>query len=143
MGKGTQNVAPTTTRRRIVITVFRTVCNTDWKSRPDHELTIVGVVDTQEQAIKLMNDDVHGWMSSDVTVDDYNGMVESDCEPDDDWVNDRKIGYLKTTPEELKKVWTHEDRWEMTLDDEESPCRKFAEVNECDRTTTVYHFITP
>ena len=117
--------------------LFRTVCSTDFKSRPTHHLYLVGETNEVDQQpldrIKILKDlmdkDVREWQAGDVAVDEYDGS-------DDSWI-DKRASELVDDPG-LSANWENEDRFEMQTDD--SDYRAF--VNRCDDdlTTIVYHF---
>lgn len=125
-----------------MLTVFRTTCCTDWKCRPSHDVVVVGRAENQEEAVKEMDIDIRAWMAVDVATNEYNELEEAGEEPNDDWTMKRIEELLLMEPVELGMLWQHENRWEMERDDDGSDVlRKFAETNEGDRVTTVYHFI--
>lgn len=59
-----------------MLKLFRTICNTDHKGRPNHLLTLVGVSDLRGDLIKAMDEDVFEWHRDAVT--DYNNGLEED-----------------------------------------------------------------
>ncbi len=120
-----------------MLTVFRTVCSTDWKCRPSHSLVIVGQAENQEKAVEMMNQDIHVWMVVDVAVESGN---EVEVLVDDISTTTRTDVLLLKTQDEVKEMWENEERWEMKLDSGKV-CREFVEKIDEDRTTTVYHFI--
>ena len=117
--------------------LFRTVCSTDWKSRPSHHLLLVGETNEADQQpadriqiLKgLMDKDVREFQAYDVATDEYDGS-------DDSWL-DKRASELVNDPD-LQGSWQNEDRFEMQTAD--SDHRAFVDRCDGDRTTTVYHF---
>ena len=121
--------------------LLRTVCSTDWKGRPSHQVLCVARTEhrqrplTRKAAIEAMDADVREWMLNDLQVDEENSDEEQRAE----W---QRTGRGK--PEEmdrptLEAAWKHTDRFEMSLTDADH--REFVERMEGDFTTIVYHLL--
>lgn len=117
--------------------LFRTVCSTDFKSRPSHGLILVGTsvlgspefnkADRIEALKDLMDKDVRDWQAHDIAAE----------ETEDGTFDTKRIAEL-INDKDLPLLWKHVDRFEMQLTDEDH--REFVERMDGDRTTVVYHF---
>lgn len=105
------------------VVVYRTVCNTDWKGRPIHILTIVGNAHNRADAVRLMDQDVSEWQAEEIS--DRNDCKE-EGEPDDtEWSGNNGEGNV---------------RFEIEREQPDKP-RKFAEeFGDGTLSTTCYHF---
>lgn len=116
--------------------LLRTVCNTDWKGRPSHHVTLVAKTKALEEAIEAMNKNVAEWMAADIAADEYN--AEDDLS--DDWDEVRTTQILTTkTPDEILQMWRHKDRFEMRLQNVNR--REFVDRSDDNLCTIVYHFL--
>jgi hypothetical protein len=86
--------------------VYRILCNTDWKGRADHILTLVAKVATQEYAVEALTADVEKCKVNDISDDNQMAleMAEDDGEP---------------APEPIT-VWENDNRFEMERTDNDS-----------------------
>lgn len=115
--------------------LFRTVCSTDWKSRPSHGLTLVGETNETNriQILKdLMDEDVRKWQAEDIALDE---------DDDDDEKRNKRAAELIDDPDlagSFGLLWKNEDRFEMQTADVDY--RAFVDRMDGDRITTVYHF---
>lgn len=120
--------------------LFRTVCSTDWKSRPSHSLVLIANPESRAAAIEAMDKDVVEWMAADIAADEYNAH-EGDEELPDGWDTARADELVATkTPKELLAIWITEDRFEMAV--RHASHREFVECDgDGNRCTTVYHLM--
>src|SRR5512140_2889476 len=70
--------------RRDDMLLFYTLCNTDWKGRPNHEVKFLGR-GTQEELVALMNADVLHLQCDDIAADEYNTRTENGEDLEDGW----------------------------------------------------------
>lgn len=110
--------------------LYRTVCNTDWKSRPHHVLTDMGT-GTKEELVQRMDQDIREWMAQEVA------RVQIEEAEDQDADEETLALQLQDDPE-LAGKWKNEGRFEMKLCDGDGH-REFVERMDGDRCTTVYH----
>ena len=109
--------------------VLETRCDTDWKGRPDHRLTVIGEVATMEEATALVDSAVEKWMAIDISID-------SDESGNQDFLD----SLLKDKDIPLSKLWENNDRWEMQTDGKQ---RKFAEkFEDGSYSSIVYHLLS-
>lgn len=141
--------------------VLRTVCTTDWKGRPDHQVVLICSIpfgssesrsiltSLRTHAVAAMDKDILKWMVADIASQELLAMNEDDegslaLVPDENWESHRASELLLTkTPDAIEKMWadTGESRWEMQIEDQFS--RKFVEkIGDSDLCTTVYHLLT-
>lgn len=128
--------------------VLRTICNTDWKGRPSHTVSLIAKVGmwkdeakNREDAIEAMDKDVAKWMAVDIAADEWCEKENEGIEPEAGSDTARAAELVATeTPEKLLEMWRHQDRFEMRLEDADH--REFVERCEGDCTTIVYHFLT-
>jgi len=110
-----------------MLTLFKTLCATDWKHRPHHELIILGT-GTKEELLKLQDEDVKRWQATDIVIDKEHAaeLEESDIS--------------KYVPETWERIGGHFEvqRWEMDRKDPQE-CRKFTGFCEGDSWSIVYH----
>lgn len=124
--------------------LFRTVCSTDNKNRPSHNLVFLAKSDNQAEIVEAMNKDVALWMANDIAVGMYNQLEE---EVEDDWDLKQVAKLLATkTRDEIKAMWLEDckdddRRFEMCLDSKTH--REFVEVftSVGYTCTTVYHLL--
>lgn len=122
--------------------LYRTVCHTDWKGRPSHQLKLLAVSDDQEWLREQMDKDVREWMAADVARREW----EDQSEGKEDVTKEDEIKFLEERVLELVgdsslvgKWAVEHEKWEMSLPDKIH--REFVEKDEGDLTTTVYHFM--
>jgi len=106
--------------------LWRTVCSTDWKGRPDHSLMLIAESDKTDRLIERQNEDVAEWQAQDIR--NHNENLED--------------GEEKTTEWTIKPVETTHARcrWEMDSVNN-GRLREFVEGSEGYWTTTVYHLV--
>ena len=107
--------------RRILI-VYRTVCTTDCKGRPFHNLEVLGDVVDRSQAVRLMDQDVVEWQTQE--LDERNANKEEGEDADTEWAGDDE----------------GDVRFEMKRDNPDDPRQFVEKFGDGTLVTTCYHF---
>lgn len=108
-----------------MLTLYRTLCSTDHKHRPFHELIKLGS-GTREDLLRLQDEDVQKWQAQDLQIEREN--ASDDEEIPSTW--ERMGGYFES------------QRWEIERKDPQE-CRKFTGYREGDSWSIVYHIQPP
>ena len=123
--------------------LLRTVCTTDWKGRPGHDVRLVAQGDDQEALLEAMDRDVAEWQATDIAADEWCELENQGIEPEAGSDTAREQELLATkTPTEILEMWKIErQRWEMETPDQ--PKREFVQQagEPGEWTTTVYHLL--
>lgn len=98
--------------------LWRTDCNTDWKGRPWHSMTLIAQSDHRNRLLEAMDADVLEWQAAEIAS--YNESLEEGEGPD--------------------TVWENDDRFEMERKDPKEP-RSFSSGFDGEWCTTVYHIL--
>jgi len=122
--------------------LFRTVCSTDWKGRPTHDLQRLSV-GTQDALVAHMDLDIRQTQAEDVAREEAadreeHGGPRLDSQEAEDWTQAR-IQQLLADPE-LRTIWSNSERWEM----DRKPGQIFrvlAYKLDGDYISIVYHFL--
>lgn len=106
--------------------LFRTICTTDWKGRPDHKLLCLGN-GTRDVLIELMNKDVAEWQAEEIN-DDNEMRKDEGLEPITEWKNDERWEMDRSMPA------IETDGYPQSL-------REFAYKYDGDYESIVYHIL--
>ena len=102
--------------------LFCTICSTDWKGRPTHNLELLSTSDDRDYLVGHMDEDVLRWQKIDLDSD--NEIAKEDEEP-------------------TREEWAGPDKqWEMSQPLRSLDGRSFViKGSDGDLTTVVYHIL--
>ncbi len=123
--------------------LIRTVCNTDWKGRPDHGVMILGK-GTIEELVRLREADVLDLIIEELVEDNRIDLEESEADEEtiDKSCEEYKAQLLNLGEEKLKAAWEKDgERWEMERSDKLTAQREFAWSNDGNFSSIVYTFV--
>ena len=122
--------------------LFRTICITDWKCRPNHDLLFLGQ-GTKEELVRKIAVDVQHWQAEDVVADEACALMDRD-ERIPEGFERRRAAELTADPDLGTKWEKSNRRFEMAVHPaDQTGEREFADVDHEDgcRCTIVYHFL--
>ena len=102
--------------------LIKVLCNTDWKGRPNHDITIVLQSTDKEVLLKTRNEDIRDMFIDDLVCDLEIELEELELSAEElkSKQNTLTVELKSLSDEELKERWRKpNERWEMIYQDNE------------------------